>query len=128
MRIEPPYRNHGRCRKYYTTFWVMIFLKAWLALCIGFNGVSENETLKKSRTGSPCNQSDSDDIDLNEKSRTSPRTVSVASSRTESKSITKSAKKEISAILDTTSSADEKESLKSDVDDASVDKDGEFCI
>ena len=92
-----------------------------------FNVVSENKTLRKSRAGSstsPRDQSDYDDVDLDEKSRTSPRAESAALSNTESRSSTKSAQKESQAVLDTISSADEREPLKSDVDEASVDNTG----
>ena len=61
-----------------------------------------------------------DDI-VGDKSWTTPAAVSIASSKTESEALTKSAQKECPAVLDTISSADEKEPLKSDIDEVSVD-------
>ena len=80
-----------------------------------------DEEMIKSTTS---DQYDDSGAYINKKTLITPTAVSTASSRTETEAVVKSIQKESPAILDTLSSADEKEPLNSDLDEASVNNSG----
>ena len=96
----------------------IIIIKVGFYLTCNNSTVSENEQLGMAKSDHY------DDSGMHETSWTTPVAVSSASSKTESETMTKLAQRENPAILDTINSADEKEPLKLEVHEVSVDNSG----